>query len=78
MFEVHKLNELGLARAELLRAAFQNLLETIEQSCALGAVNPKTHQTINGREVALARTHLETACFFAKRAMAMCPENQEP
>ncbi len=79
MFEVHRLNAAGLDKAEKLRVAFQSALDQIEILC--GAVCRSGERVEsrgnNGRELALVRTHLETASFYAKRAMALCPENQE-
>lgn len=64
MFEVHKLNEQGMRKARNIQANFTTLLETLEDICGP-----------DGREVAIVRTKLEEASFFAKRAMAMRPEN---
>jgi len=60
-FRVHKLNETGLARAEALAELFSWCLNEIERN-----VGPNA----DPRYVALTRTHLEHACFFAKKAMA--------
>lgn len=59
------LNPAGIARATELGEAFSTLLETIEQM-----VPP-------GHERALVVTKLQEACFFAKRAIAIIPENQK-
>jgi hypothetical protein len=64
-FQVHRLNESGLRTAEAIGEAFSTCLEQIEQ-----LVPP-------GRERALVVTKLQEACFFAKRAIAVVPENQE-
>jgi hypothetical protein len=63
-FEVHMLNESGKAKAAAIANAFDSLL------ASLIAIVPDP-----SREMALARTKLEEACFFAKKAMASKPEN---
>lgn len=59
-FQVHKLNQLGLETAKKLGEEFSELLELIERAAEGG----------DGRCLALARTKLEEACFYAKKAMA--------
>lgn len=66
-FEVHKLNEAGIEAAEELAQDFENFLELIESS--LGDDEP--------RLLAIVRTKLEEACFFAKKALASKPEFQK-
>lgn len=66
MFEVHMLNEDGKRKAVDLAQGFKNLVGILEELCG-----PE------GREMAIVRTKLEEACFFAKRAMAVKPENQQ-
>lgn len=66
-FEVHMLNETGKGKARSIATAFSDLLEKVEATC-MGASG--------GRELALVRTKLEEACFFAKKAMAGNVENQ--
>lgn len=58
-FQVHRLNELGLMRAGDIAIVFDAALTDIEQ-----IVGPL------GREIDLARTKMEEACFFAKKALA--------
>lgn len=65
-FSVHMLNEEGIKKATVLAEKFSDVLDHVETSSP-GA----------GREVALARTALQEACFWAKRAMAMDPANQK-
>jgi len=65
-FTVHMLNETGKEKARLIAASFSNLLVELEDTCGGG-----------GREMAIARTKLEEACFFAKKAMANQLVNQE-
>jgi hypothetical protein len=64
-FAVHMLNDTGKAKARQLADAFDLLLAKIETMCT------------DGRELAIARTKLEEACFFAKKAMALDPANTE-
>jgi hypothetical protein len=59
------LNAEGLVKANAIASAFENLLNSVEDLCGTG-----------GREMALVRTKLEEASFFAKKAMAIRPENQ--
>lgn len=79
-FRVHKLNEVGMAKAEHLAALFDTLLNevlaTIEHDPAkAGILIADFTKTYSGREIALVRTHLELASFYAKKAMAQLPEN---
>lgn len=64
-FQVHMLNETGKEKAGKIANAFNTLLEELKQLC------PET------REFSLARTKLEEACFFAKKAMANAPGNTD-
>ena len=64
-FMVHKLNEQGLELARAIAVAFSNMLLDLE------AIVPP------GRDRAIVVTKLQEACFFAKRAIADNPENQE-
>ena len=63
-FTVHRLNEVGLKKAEDIAFEFDRLLTLVEGIC------------LTGRELALVNTHMEIACFYAKKAMAMRKENQ--
>lgn len=65
LFEFHKLNEQGQTNAIDIANAFNDLLETLKEFC------PN-----NSREFSIVKTKLEEACFFAKKAMAMQPNNQ--
>lgn len=62
MFRTHILNAAGIAKAKAIGEAFDALV------AALPVGEPRCG--------ALVRTHLETACFFAKKAIATLPENQ--
>lgn len=57
-FTVHKLNDNGLAKSKVIAESFDELLGK------LAAVVPE------GRELALVKTKLEEACFFAKKGMS--------
>ncbi len=62
-FQVHMLNEDGKFKARAIAESFDYLLTTLEQICP------------DGREMAIVRTKLEEASFFAKKAMANSAEN---
>lgn len=64
-FEVHLLNTDGCVKAGNIATAFNTLLTELEQMIGL-----------DGREMSIVRTKLEEASFFAKKAMAIRPENQ--
>jgi len=66
LFQVHRLNEAGLRKAEDLAHAFDLLLTTLKELCPTA-----------GREFAIVKTKLEEASFFAKKSIAISPENQE-
>ncbi len=66
LFQFHKLNPDGQAKAIGIAVAFTALLVDLN---ALGA--------LEGRYGAIVKTHLETACFNAKKAMATVATNQE-
>lgn len=63
-FEVHMLNETGKTKAGEIARAFDGLLVGM---VVLG---------VKDRYLAIVRTKLEEACFFAKKGMASDPENQ--
>jgi hypothetical protein len=64
-FAVHLLNDKGKDGARRLADLFTTVLDEIE-----GLVG------VDGREIAIVRTKLEEASFFAKKALAMHAENQ--
>jgi hypothetical protein len=64
-FEVHKLSESGIAKAKQIAEEFDKLLIAV------------TALTAPGREISIFKTKLEEACFFAKKAIAVDPNNQE-
>lgn len=65
-FDVHMLNETGIEKAKKVALSFSQLLDDVELICGK-----------DGREMAVVRTKLQEAAFFAKRAMAVNPENQK-
>jgi hypothetical protein len=72
-FASHKLNETGFAKARGVGEAFDALLDQVETASGW----KDGDRSASARYVALVRTHLEQACFFAKKAVAVRPENQE-
>lgn len=67
LFKPHRLNAGGMKIAQDIGEDFDALCQ---QLSTLGA--------LDGREGAIVKTKLEEACFFAKKAIATKPENQEP
>jgi hypothetical protein len=63
-FQVHLLNDQGLAKATELGEIFSEALSKIESLVPAG------------RERALVVTKLQEASFFAKRGIAVDPSNQ--
>lgn len=64
-FQVHKLNQSGLAKANQIAGAFDTLLGQLEGLCP------------EGREFSIVKTKLEEASFFAKKAVAVNPLHWE-
>lgn len=64
-FVVYLLNDEGKAKAKGISDAFCELMETIRAICP------------EGRQLSIAQTKLEEACFFAKKAMASDASNRE-
>ena len=64
-FEVHRLNEKGLAKAAEIANVFDHTVIALLTLCPAG------------RHLSIVRTKLEEACFFAKKAMACAQENQQ-
>lgn len=63
-FAVHMLNDEGKQKAAAIQQAFDVCLNTLTDVCT------------TGRELAVCKTKLEEACFFAKKAMAINLGNQ--
>lgn len=70
-FKVHRLDEAGLAKAGELGHAFSDCLDRVEALLKTDRplVGPKAGES--GRCLALVRTKLQEASFFAKRALAV-------
>lgn len=66
-FRVHRLNSDGMDAAEEIAFHFSGFLTEMERLCGTA-----------GREMAIVRTKLQEANFWAKRAIAVRPELQEP
>lgn len=64
-FQVHILNSSGIDKAKLIASCFDDFLNQLKTMCP------------EGREFSIVKTKLEEASFFAKKAMAKDPENQQ-
>ena len=69
-FQVHQLNEQGLATATKVAEAFSRLMDELDE------LSPPSPIPAVNRERALIATKLQEACFRAKRSVAMRFENQ--
>ena len=67
LFKFHKLNKKGQERAKDMAERFSLLVGGFEVDFGIK----------DCREWSVAKTKLEEACFFAKKAMAVQIENQE-
>lgn len=65
LFRVHRLNEDGLKKAEVIAEAFNRCLFELQSCCP------------EGRELSIVKTKLEEAAFFAKKSMANVASNQQ-
>lgn len=65
-FAVHMLNDVGKEKAGALAILFSDCLGAVES--IVGS---------QGREMAIVRTKMEEASFFAKKGMAVQPGNQQ-
>lgn len=65
-FAVYMLNEHGKERALAIAMVMSRCLNALEEECGK-----------DGREMAIVRTKMEEAGFFAQKAMASRPENQK-
>jgi len=65
LFEVHMLNEVGINKAQTIAKTFGYLLDKLKEVCP------------EGREFSIVKTKLEEAAFFAKKSVAMQPENHK-
>jgi hypothetical protein len=66
-FEVHRLNPAGVVKAAAIAEIFDSCLSRLEDIIKLPS-----------RELSIVCTKLEEASFFAKKALASIPENQQP
>lgn len=64
-FSVHILSDEGVEKAKRIASLFTLLLDGLEEACG-----------DDGRDMAIVRTKLQEAAFFARRAMAVREENQ--
>lgn len=64
LFQFHQLNPEGITKAIRIAEDFTELLNRLSFYCP------------NSREFSIAKTKLEEACFFAKKAMASDGTNQ--
>lgn len=65
-FAVHKLSPEGFEKANAIRDSFDNILNILSED----------GMCIDCREFSIAKTKLEEACFYAKKAMAINLSNQ--
>lgn len=65
-FRVHILNDAGIEKAKEIAEEFTMFLNYLENQCGS-----------DGRYMAIVRTKLEEASFFAKKAVASRQENQK-
>lgn len=66
-FEFHRMNKAGIDRATTVADAFDQLLDTLIQ-CGVDS---------SPRYLAIVKTKLEEACFFAKKGVAQQKVNQD-
>jgi hypothetical protein len=71
LFQFHKLNEEGIAKAVRIAEAFTRLMSELND---IIGVTDGSYPV--GREFAITKTKLEEASFFAKKAMAIQTRNQ--
>lgn len=65
-FKFHKLNREGVQKATLIADEFTKFLDALESICGN-----------DGRYMAIVRTKLEEASFFAKKAIATLQQFQD-
>lgn len=65
-FGFHKLNGVGQTKAQMIQTIFEDTLKRLDE-----------HMTGHPRAATMARTKMEEACFFAKKAMATDKRYQE-
>ena len=67
-FDHVRFNEMGMAKSQEVRRAFDNLLEFVASRCGGSS---------GGRELALVKTNLQQAAFWAQKSIAESGENRE-
>ena len=67
IFKVHMLNQKGIEKAERIRMAFEKCVMDVNLQAKGG----------DERCLALFKTKMEEACFYAKKAMASDPINHK-
>lgn len=79
LFQFHKLNKEGQDKAVEIAQIFTEFLhkvtEVIERPGTSGSIL-LPQSAMNHRYISAMRSKLEEACFLAKKAMAVLPENQ--
>lgn len=75
LFDFHKLNLSGQRKALRIAELFHNFIQDVHTTAFDGA--DTTQPNYEGREWAIVKTKLEEACFYAKKTMAIRPENHE-
>lgn len=73
LFGFHKMNARGQEMAKRVAVAFDNLLIEIARA---GDIDGEQGR-VDPRLMALTKTKLEEACFFAKKSYAVVPDYQE-
>lgn len=66
LFQVNRLNEDGMKKADEIAYLFDGLYTKISKLCP-----------VDGREFAIVKTKLEEACFYAKKSVALNVKNQQ-
>lgn len=67
-FDHVRFNESGLLKSQEVRLAFGNLLAFVTSKCGGSS---------GGRELALVKTNLQQAAFWAQKSIAESSENRE-
>lgn len=75
-FEVKVLNPTGVQKAKDIAEAFDTLLNKVVELTTPPGLQAGV-KALNTRELAIVRTKLEEASFFAKKAMSLVPEYQK-
>lgn len=73
LFQVHKLNDAGFAKATKMAVSFENFYSELHKT-----IFNNTNGTApdwQGREWSIVKTKLEEACFYAKKTLANQAEN---